>query len=384
MSFDTRYNIDSPGHFHPLNVEVSSDLLLQPGPVVSAQQRQPAAPHSLHAELLYEAPMANDHDHAFQLPVCIDDAAAEDGDSFIEIQLERRMWLATEVEVVKTSEEHSVATCSVCLDEMEAESTVRMQCGHCIHVKCAQVSERYAILDKHVFQCPECRGIVSFVRAIFHGNGQKLFCLHVSSLLHFRESGLDDEAVVMSDIPGSIEDHVRQEEQEPPIMPVRLNLALQTAGMSVAGGLTPLFKASTILTGAVKVMLDVSVELFHLSPRDCIVKDGVEHTQAEQASVLGTGGDTSLGAPYVSRHKVLMADYERELYSVTHDHQQHCEQLRREVRQQETRSIIRYRAGLILILGVKIALLVYFLLASPAASLGTGTGTPKRPSSKPP
>ena len=169
------------------------------------------------------------------------------------------------------------------------------------------------------------------------------------------------------------------------MIPVRLDLAWQTAGISVAGGLTPLLKASTILMGAVKVLLDVSVELYHLSPRDCVVKDGIEHTQA--ASVQGTGVDSSLGAPLVLRHKVLMADYERELYSVTHDHLQHCEQLRREVRQQETRRILRYRAGIILVLGVKMVLLIYFLLASPAASLGTGTGTPKRPpspSGKPP
>ena len=96
--------------------------------------------------------------------------------------------------------------------------------------------------------------------------------------------------------------------------------------------------------GAVKEILGVSVELYQLSPRDCVIQDGIEHTQAAS----GTGGDISLGAPHVLRHKVLMADYERELYSVTHEHQQQYEQQQLEARRQKARRTLQYRLGFIL------------------------------------
>ena len=101
-------------------------------------------------------------------------------DSVVLVELERRIWSATDAEIKRVKGEAEEATCAICLDNMQAESSVRMECGHCSHTSCALASERHAILNRSHFRCPECRCAVSLVCATFLAGGHAISRLNTS------------------------------------------------------------------------------------------------------------------------------------------------------------------------------------------------------------
>ena len=80
------------------------------------------------------------------------DNLAECADSYVLVEIERRMWPSTLEDITRTNGDEGVATCAICLDLMNADSCVTLPCKHCLHIKCAQMSERYAILDQGTYQ----------------------------------------------------------------------------------------------------------------------------------------------------------------------------------------------------------------------------------------
>jgi len=96
-------------------------------------------------------------------------------DSVVLMEIERHMWPSTSEDIKRTRGEHAEASCAICLEDMQAASCVRLSCGHCMHTACAQASERHGLVDKGIYRCPECRGAVSCLRAVF--------CAHSIELL---------------------------------------------------------------------------------------------------------------------------------------------------------------------------------------------------------
>ena len=76
------------------------------------------------------------------------DHRAEGADSYVLVEIERRMWNSSPEDIQRTHGDEGVATCAICLDFMQSDSCVTFPCNHCLHIQCAQLSERYAILDK--------------------------------------------------------------------------------------------------------------------------------------------------------------------------------------------------------------------------------------------
>jgi hypothetical protein len=157
------------------------------------------APASLHAELTYGVPasvapyvstpivmpfvdsaMTGDSGRGLVLDrraaVQFRAAPAKLGtDTAVLMEIERHMWPSTSEDIKKARGEHAEAICAICLEDMEAASCVRLSCGHCMHTACAQASERHGLVDKGIYRCPECRGAVSCLRAVF--------CAHSIELL---------------------------------------------------------------------------------------------------------------------------------------------------------------------------------------------------------
>ena len=77
---------------------------------------------------------------------------AEGANSYVLVEIERRMWHSCPEDIQRKHGNEDVATCAICLDFMHADSCVTLPCNHCLHIECAQMSERYAILDKGRYQ----------------------------------------------------------------------------------------------------------------------------------------------------------------------------------------------------------------------------------------
>ena len=77
---------------------------------------------------------------------------AEGANSYVLVEIERRMWHSCPEDIKRKHGNEDAATCAICLDFMTADSCVTLPCNHCLHIGCAQMSERYAILDKGRYQ----------------------------------------------------------------------------------------------------------------------------------------------------------------------------------------------------------------------------------------
>jgi hypothetical protein len=84
----------------------------------------------------------------FFAPVRSERGGAVGADSYVLVEIERRMWNSSPEDIQRTHGNEGVATCAICLDFMDSASCVTLPCNHCLHIQCAQLSERYAILDK--------------------------------------------------------------------------------------------------------------------------------------------------------------------------------------------------------------------------------------------
>ena len=114
------------------------------------------------------------------------DYGADGANSYLHVELERRMWRCCPEEMSRTNhttnhEDVEDAICAICLDAMNADSCVTLPCGHCFHVVCAQMSERHQILDKGCYQCAACRCEVSSLRVCFFASGQEVWRVDTSS-----------------------------------------------------------------------------------------------------------------------------------------------------------------------------------------------------------
>ena len=107
---------------------------------------------------------------------------ADSADDYVQVELERRMWSSTSADISRaTDSTDRVATCAICLDEMDHVSCVTFPCGHSLHKSCAQTSEKYSILDNGCYLCPECREDVSFLRVIFISSDHEVWRTDTSS-----------------------------------------------------------------------------------------------------------------------------------------------------------------------------------------------------------
>ena len=107
---------------------------------------------------------------------------ADSADDYVQVELERRMWSSTSADISRaTDSTDRVATCAICLDEMDHVSCVTFPCGHSLHKSCAQTSEKYSILDNGCYLCPECREDVSFFRVIFISSDHEVWRTDTSS-----------------------------------------------------------------------------------------------------------------------------------------------------------------------------------------------------------
>ena len=186
------------------------------------------------------------------------DASAPQVDVLIEIQ--RHMWPATSEDIAKTRGEDAEASCSICLEDMQAESSVSLSCGHCLHAACAQASECHGLLEKGFYVCPECRGAVSSLRAVFPARLSEQIRTNKAKLESWSpvpQETTNSAAVVMStspDVPG--------------------------AGLRSAGGLHDVIKASAILTCELLAMLDVSVDGYELAKDERQTQGDRRHVDA--------------------------------------------------------------------------------------------------------
>jgi hypothetical protein len=99
---------------------------------------------------------------------------------FVLIELQRHMWPATSEDIAKTRGEDAHASCCICLEDMQDGASVRLSCGHCLHAACAQASECHGLLEKGFYVCPECRGSVSSLRAVFPARFSEQFQSHTA------------------------------------------------------------------------------------------------------------------------------------------------------------------------------------------------------------
>jgi hypothetical protein len=133
-----------------------------------------------------------DRDHAqpkFE-PHPLMDSRDMDEDSYVVLELERRMWEASEADLeltrsrnadeADTAEMENGVSCAICLEGMKLATSVSLQCGHCFHRACAQKSEKHAMLEKGHYECPECRESVSFVRAVLFTKDEEIVRLETA------------------------------------------------------------------------------------------------------------------------------------------------------------------------------------------------------------
>lgn len=62
--------------------------------------------------------------------------------SITEMRLQRKLWLATEEDLVFFECDSSENACAICLDKMRCGEAVVTSCHHCFHTNCARESER--------------------------------------------------------------------------------------------------------------------------------------------------------------------------------------------------------------------------------------------------
>ena len=194
------------------------------------------------------------------------------------IELQRHMWPATNEDIAKTRGEDAEASCSICLEDMQAESSVRLSCGHCLHAACAQASECHGLLEKGFYACPECRGAVSSLRAVFPARLSERFrkntAKSAASVSLSPQATTTSAAVVMSTSPDD-----------------------PGAELRSAGGLHHVIQASAVLTCKLLAMLDVSVEGYELAK-------GERQTQGDRRHV---------DAPVTLQSSVSLAEYMNEI-----------------------------------------------------------------------
>jgi len=153
-------------------------------------------------------------------------------DSVVLIEIERHMWPSTSEEIKKTRGEHAEASCAICLEDMHAASCVRLSCGHCMHTACAQASERHGLVDRGIFRCPECRGAVSFLRAVFCAHSIELLRISaVASSSAQPQDPADSAAVSRGDMTDAQWDMLRAEiRREQLLLPPTFQQSSQVAG----------------------------------------------------------------------------------------------------------------------------------------------------------
>ena len=115
------------------------------------------------------------------------DSTELDKDSYIVLKVERHVWNASEedLELARTRYADSTDTsgkddgvaCAICFEKMQVDACVSLLCGHCFHKTCAQKSERHAMLEKGLYECPECREQVSHVGSILISKGEEVLRL---------------------------------------------------------------------------------------------------------------------------------------------------------------------------------------------------------------
>jgi hypothetical protein len=211
-----------------------------------------------------------------ELQLRTDDSSDAQVDVLIEIQ--RYIWPATSEDIAKTRGEDAEASCSICLEDMQAESSVSLSCGHCLHAACAQASECHGLLEKGFYVCPECRGVVSSLRAVFPARLSEQFRTNkaksAASWSNGTQETTNSAAVVMSTSPD-----------------------VPDAGLRSAGGLNHVIKASAILTCELLAMLDVSVDGYELAKDE-------RQTQGDRRHV---------DAPVTLQRRVSLAEYMKEI-----------------------------------------------------------------------
>ena len=69
-------------------------------------------------------------------------------DEHVLVKLERHMWRSTLEDIEATRGAEVNAVCAICLDDMNNSECVTLPCGHCLHIVCAQMSEKHELMDK--------------------------------------------------------------------------------------------------------------------------------------------------------------------------------------------------------------------------------------------
>jgi len=306
---------------------------------------------------------------------------SHDGDSFVLVEVERGMWRASESDlarnagVVSGEEEHS---CAICLEHMDSQSSVVMRCGHCIHIKCALISERHEILDKALHLCPECRGDVSFTRVIFVSAGRQVLRLDTSNAGARPAAWADDAGRVAPGHPQETENQNLREVQTRPTESEDFLPIFNAAGVTMDGqGLQNLMKSSTTLQVALSKMLDVRLEDFKLGVSKGVVRRGAEPARLDNMDLQSSrreGCDTAHapGVPAVVRYQVPMAEFRAELMTE--------QQLLAEEHQAQRKALLnqrrRFWIGVSIFMVMKVILLILLMMTQGPSN---GPGTPKRP-----
>jgi hypothetical protein len=303
--------------------------------------------------------------------------------SFMLVEVERSAWAATENDLAAREDgagsddegagQGRVSSCAICLDQMDPGTSIRMKCGHCLHTKCALISERHAILEKGLHVCPECRGLVSFVRTTFFSDGREMLCLDTSASTSPAATAPGTAAgeAVGSSGPGQPPhqpEPVGEHDQSVPL--------LDAAGVTRDGpGLQALIKSNAILQRTISTMLDVRLEDYAVGvrgPPPCAHPAGLDPSCAE--TELPRPPEKS--APAVVRHQVNMQEFQDEIIMMqTLVEQEHQLQRKQLINQRR-----RFWIGVTMFLVMKLVLLIMLFLTAPGK--GNGTGTPKRPPEK--
>eukprot|EP00960_Hanusia_phi_P038959 753676-Hanusia_phi.AAC.12 len=85
---------------------------------------------------------------------------------FVVLEIERRLWLASEQDLRRCSAEgEQSSVCPVCLEEMLFGESVVTACNHCFHIDCCRTSESVGVRDRGYWCCPSCREVITLVKS---------------------------------------------------------------------------------------------------------------------------------------------------------------------------------------------------------------------------
>jgi len=90
------------------------------------------------------------------------------------LEVVRKLYKATTDEIF---EDDSEAICPICLEQCEAGSTIRTECGHVFHAACAQQSEQISVRQHYHWACPTCRECLTYISS----QGISMASLHGSN-----------------------------------------------------------------------------------------------------------------------------------------------------------------------------------------------------------